>query len=93
MGVMGIMADGVPTWHCLCVASAMKSVPLLEPAAMTTIFAVVGERRDDPLELLLLGDDGQHYAYPLPDGPMIPVEPDAGWVVDRAVPPVDELLA
>ncbi len=53
----------------------------------------VGERRDDPLELLLLGDDGQHYAYPLPDGPAWPVEPDAGWAVDRALPPMEELLA
>ena len=60
---------------------------------MTTIFAVVGERRDDPLELLLLGDDGQHDAYPLPDGPATPIEPDAAWQVDRALPPLDELLA
>lgn len=71
----------------------MKPLMLLEPAAMPTIFAVVGERRDDPREWLLLGEDGQHYAYPLPDGPALPVEPDAGWVVDRALPPVDELLA
>ena len=60
---------------------------------MTTIFAVVGERRDDPLELLLLGADGQYDAYPLPDGPAWPVAPDARWVVGRALPPVEELLA
>ena len=51
---------------------------------MTTIFAVVGEHRDDPNRLLLLGDDGRHYAHRLPDGPTTPVEPDAQWVVDAA---------
>jgi hypothetical protein len=71
----------------------MTPLLLLEPADMTTIFAVVGERRDDPLELLLLGDDGRHYAYPLPDGPVTPVEPDEAWAVDRRLPPLEELLA
>ena len=70
-----------------CVTSAMKPVLLLESADMTTIFAVVGERRDDPLELLLLGEDGRHYAYPLPDGLALPVELDEAWAVDRALPP------
>jgi hypothetical protein len=71
----------------------MKLVPRVEPAAMTTIFAVVGERRDDPLELLLLGADGQHYAYPLPDGPVTPVELDDQWVVDHSRPAVEDLIA
>jgi hypothetical protein len=66
---------------------------LLEPLNMTTIFAVVGERCDDPLELLLLGADGQHYAYPLPDGPVTPVELDDQWTVDHAQPVVEEFLA
>jgi hypothetical protein len=71
----------------------MKAVSLLEPAEMTTIFAVVGERRDDPLELLLLGADGQHYAYPLPDGPVTPVELDDQWAVDHSRPAVEDLIA
>ena len=49
---------------------------------MPTIFAVVGERRDDPLELLLLGADGHHDADPLPDGPLTLVEPDDAWKRD-----------
>jgi hypothetical protein len=60
---------------------------------MTTSFAVVGERRDDPRERLLLGNDGQHDAYPLPDGPVLPIEPDETWQVDPSAPPVEELLA
>ena len=51
---------------------------------MTTVFAVVGEHRDDPNRLLLLGDDGRHYGHRLPDGPTTPVEPDGRWVVDAA---------
>lgn len=60
---------------------------------MTTIFAVVGERRDDPLELLLLGADGQHYAYPLPEGPATPVEPDEAWRRDDVEVAVEDLIA
>jgi len=50
---------------------------------VVTIFAVVGEHRDDPNRLLLLGADGQHYAHELPDGPTTPVEPDVDWTVDE----------
>ena len=82
-----------PLWHCVCVAGGMKPLLRLEPADMTPVFAVVGERRDDPLELLLLGADGHHYAYPLPDGPMTPVELDDQWEVDRPGPAVEDLLA
>ena len=60
---------------------------------MTTIVAVVSERRDDPLALLLLGADGHHYADPLPDGPVPLVEPDDQWAVDRPRPAMEELLA
>ena len=59
--------------------------------AVTTVFAVVGEHRDDPTRLLLLGADGRHYAHALPDGPTIPVEPDERWAVDAAPPPVEEI--
>ncbi len=30
---------------------------------MTNLYAVVGEHRDEPGRLLLLGDDGQYYDY------------------------------
>ena len=58
---------------------------------MTNLFAAVGEHRDDPTRLLLLGEDGRHYAYPLPDGPASPVEPGGDWVVDAGAPTPDEV--
>lgn len=42
-------------------------------------FFVVGERRDNPLHLLLRDSDGTFYGCLLPDGDPIPVEPDATW--------------
>lgn len=43
---------------------------------------VVGEHRSDPLRLLLLGVDGNYYAYALPKGNPQPVELDDGWAVE-----------
>ena len=57
---------------------------------MTNVFAVVGERRDDP-DRLLLGADGRYYEHALPDGPTTPVEPDEWWAVDAAPPTVEEI--
>lgn len=59
---------------------------------MPTVFAVVGENRDDPDRLLLLGADGRHYQYDLPAGTATPVVPDDGWVLDPNPPPADELI-
>ena len=58
---------------------------------MPTIFAVVGERRDDPDQLLLLGANGQHDAYRLVDGRTTPVVPDTTWTRDRQAPTLDDL--
>ena len=58
---------------------------------MTTVFAVVGEHRDDPDRLLLLGDDGVHYDLRLPDGPAVPIEPDERWFVDTAPAQFEDL--
>jgi hypothetical protein len=44
--------------------------------------AVVGEKKDDPEQLLLLGVDGRYYAYTLPEGDTEPVEPDENWAVE-----------
>ena len=44
---------------------------------MINTFSLVGEHRDDPDRLLLLGDDGRFYGYALPDGPFVPTDPDA----------------
>ena len=49
---------------------------------MSTVFAVVGQHREDPDRLLLLGEDGQHYDLRLPDGPTVPIEPDEFWTMD-----------
>lgn len=48
---------------------------------MPTDFTVIGHGRDYDA-LLLLGDDGQHYAYDLPHGQLVPVELDDGRVVE-----------
>ena len=60
--------------------------------AVTTVFAVVGEHRDDPDRLLLLGEDGRHYEHRLPDGPTTPVEPDDAWTLDDPGWEPEELL-
>ena len=49
---------------------------------MTNVMAVVGERRDNPDLLLLLGDDGHYYEYRLPDGAPTPIEPTDEWLID-----------
>jgi hypothetical protein len=59
---------------------------------MTTVFAFVGEHREDPDRLLLLGADGQLYEHLLPDGPMTPIEPDDQWTRDVPAPEPDDLL-
>ncbi len=48
-----------------------------------TELAVVGENKDDPEQLLLLGSDGNYYAYGLVDGNTQPVEPDDHWSVEN----------
>jgi hypothetical protein len=46
--------------------------------------AVVGEKKADPTELLLLGSDGHYYSYSLPDGDPEQVEPDDEWEVETS---------
>jgi hypothetical protein len=52
--------------------------------------AVVGENKEDPEELLLLGSDGNYYAYHLPEGDPELVEPDEHWEVEST--PEEELF-
>lgn len=49
---------------------------------MTNIFAVVGEHRDEPGRLLLMGDDGHYYAYDNDDRQPVEVEPSDDWEID-----------
>jgi hypothetical protein len=60
---------------------------------MTTIFAVIGESREDPDHLLVLGDDGQHDDYQLLAGTTSPVELTDDWAIDPCPPSLDEILA
>jgi len=59
---------------------------------MTPVFAVIGENRDDPDCLLLLGADGQYYQYQLPEGIPTPTDPDDTWVFDANPQPPETLL-
>ncbi len=49
---------------------------------MTNVFAVVGERFDDPNHLLVLGEDGSYYDYTVTTGHAAPTEPDETWTAD-----------
>lgn len=68
------LSFAVPDW-------SQMNLPLPAPQPPAE-FLVVGEHRDDPLQLLLLGIDGRHYAYTLPEGDPTPIEPDDGWRVE-----------
>ena len=59
---------------------------------MADTFAVVGEHREDPNRLLLVGADGRHDDHLLPGGPTTPVEPGDDWAVDENPPPVEEAV-
>jgi hypothetical protein len=60
---------------------------------MSNVFAVVGEDRDDPDRLLILGEDGQFYRYVFTDGVVTPVQPDDGRVIEPNAPPVEKVAA
>jgi hypothetical protein len=49
-------------------------------------FAVVGENRNDPSTLLVMGADGNYYALSLPDGETTEIEPDDEWEIEPAPP-------
>ena len=49
---------------------------------MTNVFAVVGEHREEPARLLLIGDDGHFYAYATTNGEPTAVEPTDEWELD-----------
>jgi hypothetical protein len=63
--------------------SPMKS-PFSQPDPPIEL-AVVGENRDDPSLLLLLGIDEKYYAYSLSDGDTRAVEPDDHWDIQPAL--------
>ena len=54
------------------------------PVDETIDFQVIGERKDDPGHLLMLGDDGHWYDYDIALGSIVLVDPSELWAVDIA---------
>lgn len=53
---------------------------------MPNEFTVVGEHREDEMELLVKGADGEYYGYRLAGEDIHPVEPDEeSWVINHDV--------
>ncbi len=69
------------------------SRPIAGDSPMTNIFAVVGEHRDDPDRLLVIGQDGNAYDYKVPTGQFMPTEPqEEDWHVDTEEPDLEEIF-
>jgi hypothetical protein len=49
-------------------------------------YQVIGELKENPHHLLMMGDDGHCYAYDLVSGEILPLEPDDSWAVDVTHP-------
>ena len=56
---------------------------ILDSDLPPTDAAVIGERKDDPDQLLLLGENGAYYAYSIPTDSIAPIEPDESWAVEN----------
>ncbi len=56
------------------------------PYVMTNIFNVIGQHREEPSWLLLVGAYGHYYAYATEDAEPREVEPNDQWVIDSDVP-------
>lgn len=56
-------------------------IPFSDPTPPNEL-AVVGENKDDPSQLLVMGTDGSYYAYSLSDEDARVVDPDDHWVVE-----------
>lgn len=61
---------------------------------MTNEFTVVGEHKEDDLELLVLGADGNYYGYRPAQELFRPVRPDDSWLITQTPDPegIDALL-
>ncbi len=78
---------GVP-WHDSRNVERRGAGPAYLPASwglitVTNVFAVVGEHRQEPERLLLLGDDGHYYAYATANGQPTEVDPSDEWQIDE----------
>ncbi len=53
-----------------------------QPPVDVCEFQVIGERKDDPGHLLLMGRDGRWYDYDVALETIAPAEPGDSWTVD-----------
>jgi hypothetical protein len=53
---------------------------------MTNVFAVIGQHRDLPDRLLLLGEDNRLYAWSADMSDPVETEPSADWTIDESAP-------
>jgi hypothetical protein len=56
---------------------------------MTNEFIVVGEHRENELDLLVKGADGAFYEYDPVHENISPVDPDENWVITEQTDPDD----
>ncbi len=80
--------SGALTWN----RNQHRPPAVLGDVQVTNVFAVVGERREDPDHLLVIGDDGSYYDFALATGQTTPLHPDASWSTDDRFPAVIDLL-
>ena len=89
ISLTGVIALAVPAWHRTCVTpcdspQGARSGTEQGSRAMTNEFTVVGEHRDDELELLVLGADGSYYGYRPAQEAIRPVQlDDETWIISR----------
>lgn len=56
-------------------------------------YQLIGELKDDAHKLLLMGADGQYYAYDLVSGDIAALDPDDSWSVDVSLSAADHTSA
>ena len=56
---------------------------------MTNLYVVVGEHGDNPDQFLVLGEDGNYYAWDVSAEQTRPVEPGDEWRIDGDLPRPD----
>lgn len=60
-------------------------MPTSQSTTLPVEFAVAGENKANSELLLLLGDDGNYYAFSLADGHTDFVEPDDQWTLESTL--------
>ena len=58
---------------------------------MTNQFSIIGQHRDNPNQLLLIGDDGQRYSTDISMSEPVPVDSEDEYVVDASIDTFDDV--